>query len=232
MNDREHARIPNAWLGPFEAILWDLDGTLVDSAAATVQALTRALRSLGHAADGIDAHTFVGPRLVDSLQHRGLTALEIDAVRERYRREFLNTGLHELRLFEKVSQVLSDLRRRGIAQAIVSNRLQDVLSQIVEHVGLRTVVAVSIGREGITETKHDVVVAALRHLMIEPSPRVIVIGDRKEDLIVGRELGLTTIGAEWGYGVRSELESNADFLVSSLHSLERLLSPGPAADSI
>jgi phosphoglycolate phosphatase len=212
--------------GSRSAILWDLDGTLVDSASVTVRALRRALESLGHDASGLDPTVLIGPPLSESLRARGLLRDDIESVRAAYLKEFLEWGIGEIRPFPGVVDLLGDVRQEGIAQAVVTNRLSPVLRQIILATALDSFFTVVCGRRNSGETKRDVILIALKHLKTAPSRDIILVGDRQEDVVLGKSFDLKTIAVRWGYSAPDVPHVGADFVASTVEDLRESLRTG------
>lgn len=215
---------PYARLEAIDAILWDLDGTLVDSAGATLSALSLALAGCGHDATWLTAEAVIGPRLVDTLRERGLTDTEIRHVRNRYRTEFGDHALDHIRPFEGIPKLLAALKGAGVPQSIVSNRLQEILDSICKTTGLSELVNAVVGRVAGRDSKVAVVNYAMRRLSIRAGFNVLLIGDRVEDIDIGARLGLRSIGVQWGYARDRELQIYPNCLhVDTVESLGWLL---------
>jgi phosphoglycolate phosphatase-like HAD superfamily hydrolase len=122
----------------------------------------------------------IGPPLSESLRARGLLRDDIEAVRAAYLKEFLEWGIGEIRPFPGVVDLLGDVRREGIAQAVVTNRLSPVVGQIILATALDSFFTVVCGRRNSGETKRDVILIALKHLKIAPSRDIILVVSAKK----------------------------------------------------
>src|SRR5688572_9348814 len=88
------------------AILWDLDGTIADSEAATMAAVAHALDSCGHHDIELSAHQFIGPPLEESLTSLGFSGADIGRIRDAYRVNFLSRQLDAISAFDGIVPVL------------------------------------------------------------------------------------------------------------------------------
>jgi phosphoglycolate phosphatase len=195
---------------PYTAVLFDLDGTLTDSAPGIVSSLSRALDSVGRPQDAGELLRYVGPPLHDTLADLGLGPEETERVVHLYRRLADETDLVENSVFPGMLEVLTDLRAAGIAIALATSKPVQRARRIVEHfriLPLLDVVGGSDDPRGIV-TKADVVAYSLTELAAagHDVSRAVLVGDRVHDVVGAREHGVPTILAAWGYGTPAEAE--------------------------
>jgi phosphoglycolate phosphatase len=77
----------------------------------------------------------------------------------------------------------------------------------------------------VLHTKADVIRDAIQRLDIHPSD-ILMIGDRKFDILGAQELGIDSVGILWGYGDREEMERvNADYIIETISELQSFLLP-------
>ncbi len=206
------------------AVLFDLDGTLTDSAAGIQRSTCEALRRL-NAEDGgarsIPAESelgwIVGPPLRESFAT--LVGEEsADRMVELYLERYDTIGIFENKVYDGVAAALDQLRARGDRLIVATSKRQVDAQRVVEHFGLGGYFDGVYGAQpdGRGAAKDEVLAAAIAGERLEAAPRIVMIGDRRYDALAARAVGIPAIGALWGYGDRAELaEAGADPIIES-----------------
>lgn len=183
---------------PPQLVIFDLDGTLTDSAQGIVSSFRHALGEVGAAVpDGDLAGRIVGPPMHHTLRAMGLGEQAIAA----FRADYTTRGWAMNRLFDGIPALLDDLRAAGIRLAVATSKAEPTAHRILSHFGLDEHFEVIAGAsvDGARATKADVVAYALAQL--EPLPdRVLMVGDRRHDVEGAAEHGIDTVVVGWGYG--------------------------------
>jgi phosphoglycolate phosphatase len=206
------------------AVLFDLDGTLTDSAAGIQRSTREALRRL-NAEDGgarpIPAETelgwIVGPPLRESFATLAGEA-NADRMLELYRERYDTIGIFENKVYDGVAAVLDRLRARGDRLFVATSKRQVDAQRVVERFGLDRFFDGVYGAnsDGRNAEKSTVLAAAIAGGRLEAASRIVMIGDRRYDALGARAVGIAAIGALWGYGDRAELsEAGADPIIAS-----------------
>lgn len=185
------------------AVLFDLDGTLLDSAPDLVATLNH-----------LRASVSLDPLPVDDLRHfvsRGAAGLINagmppcdDETRAEWRAAFLqhyenNSYVHSAP-FEGVEAVLTELGQRGIPWGIVTNKVEYLCLPILEKTGWNLVASVVICGDTVDNIKPhpDPVLAACRGIGVDPQ-QALMVGDDLRDMEAGRRAGTRTAFALYGY---------------------------------
>jgi phosphoglycolate phosphatase len=190
-------------------VLFDLDGTLSDSAPGILAALRYALAANG--VEPLDAHTerdLLGPPFYESLPPLIGGEEKLPAVIEAYRRKYGEGGMFDTEAYDGIRDVLQYLHADcGIQLAVATSKPENYAIPIVEHLGLSEYFATVGGDEldGSLRTKALVIGKVLRRLGITAPDGVVMVGDRAHDVLGAREHGIRCIGAGWGYGMPGEL---------------------------
>ncbi|MGU3499556.1 HAD-IA family hydrolase [Mycobacterium sp. C31M] len=184
-----------------QLVLFDLDGTLTDSADGIVASFRHALTEVGAVVpDGDLVTRIVGPPMHHTLSAMGLGA-RVDEAITAYRADYTTRGWSMNRLFDGIPELLADLERAGVRLAVATSKAQPTAQRILTHFGLDGHFEVIAGAspDGTRAAKADVVAHALAQLAPVPD-RVLMIGDRSHDVEGAAAHGIETVVVDWGYG--------------------------------
>jgi phosphoglycolate phosphatase len=189
-------------------VLFDLDGTLSDSAPGILSALRRAFAD--HDVPPVGPATeraLLGPPFYESLPPI-VGEDKLWPVVESYRGYYAQT-MFEAVPFPGVPELVAALHRSGRRLAVATSKPEHYAVPIVEHLGLARYFASVGGDEldGSLRTKALVIAKVLARLGPPDPNDVIMVGDRSHDVVGAREHGIECLGAGWGYALPRELES-------------------------
>lgn len=192
---------------PLPIVLFDLDGTLTDSAAGIVASYSHVLASLGMHAEEADIRRGIGPPLAQALASLGVPATLMDQAITAYREVFARRGLYDNRVYPGTTEMLEELGRAGTTLGVATSKLDQFARAILEHFRLSEYFTVVSGssRDGARSHKVDVLAHALEELGGPAPSSVALVGDREHDMYAARQLGVWAIGVTWGYGPEDEL---------------------------
>lgn len=209
----------------FPILFFDLDGTIVDSGEGIMRCASHALHHYGIEEDWQQLAKFVGPPLEDSFIEfyafpKEKTKEAVTVFRERYFRK----GIYEQKLYTGVLEFLKKVKDSGHLTAITTSKMEIQAERVVNDIFpmLAPYFDKIYARdmEGVRHTKADVIRHAISDLGITDTSEILMIGDRKYDIIGARECGLKSCGVIFGYGGREELrDAGADYLASSYDEL-------------
>ncbi|MBI3212501.1 MAG: HAD-IA family hydrolase [Mycobacterium sp.] len=187
--------------GAPELVIFDLDGTLTDSAAGIVASFVHALEQIGASVPGGDlAARIVGPPMHLTLSGMGLGE-HADTAMAAYRADYTSRGWAMNAPFDGIPELLADLRARGVRLAVATSKAEPTARRILEHFGLDDHFEVIAGAsvDGSRSAKADVVAHALEQLQPLPDA-VLMVGDRSHDVEGAAAHGIDTVVVGWGYG--------------------------------
>jgi phosphoglycolate phosphatase len=202
----------------FRAVLFDLDGTLVDTAPDIAAAMNRALEefqlhalSRGEIADRIGK----GPRV---LAQRVLAVQDVlldEAARERLLEPLLSAYLDHYsatigshgRLFPHVAETLRELRARGLKLGVVTNALQRPAQVILDRYGIADLIDLVLGGDRVTQRKPhpEPLETACAHFGIDTEDALMV-GDSANDVAAARAAGCEVVCVPYGYNEGQSIE--------------------------
>ena len=198
----------------YKYILLDLDGTLTDSMEGITKSIRYALKHFDiEVCDLNDLRKFVGPPLKESFMHfYHFTETQAEEGIRKYRERFADKGIYENTVYEGVETLLQQLNEA--AEKILNYFHLDAYFKFVGGSGL----------DGSLSHKDEVIRHVLESNDIRDLNRVVMIGDRENDITGAKRTGIDSIGVLYGYGDREELTSaGADRIVTSVEELSRVL---------
>jgi phosphoglycolate phosphatase len=186
-------------------ILFDLDGTVLDSAPGIVGALQQAMIEVGREpADEPTLRRDLGPPPPVIFAANGVPETLIADAVAAYRRHYLDQGLRKAAVYPGVADLLVALRPDYRLATATMKLISTAIPFLAQH-GLSDHFDVVGGAQDLATDK-AAIIAATRVALGEPDPaRMIMVGDRHSDITGGRAHGLRTIAVTWGYGSREEL---------------------------
>ena len=210
-----------------DIFLFDLDGTLTDSGPGIMNSVRHALRHFGiEEEDRARLQRFVGPPLKESfMKFYGFSETQGEEAVEAYREYYREKGIWENKLYPGIKESLEKLREEGCILGIASSKPEILVRQIAEAFGIAPYLTVTAGAtlDGSRVKKGHVIREALKRLEAA-ADRVLMIGDRREDVLGARELGIPCVGAAYGYGEDGELEeAGALFILQEASQVGELL---------
>lgn len=208
--------------GGRRAVLFDLDGTVLDTAPDLLRALNamRARRDLPPLAEsGFRPQVSLGARAMLGYGLPGFAEAG-DGARQTLVREFLDTYQDDLHrhsaLFPGMDALLDALEAQGVAMAIVTNKPEGMAVALLEALRLAPRFPVILGGDSLPERKPHPLPAltACARLGVDPRSAVFV-GDDPRDIDCGRAAGCRTVAVRWGYGDNGDIGSwGADAVIS------------------
>lgn len=206
----------------YELVVFDWDGTLLDSAGAIVRAIQSACRDLGlPPPNDSRARHVIGLGLADAMRHAvpDLAPENYQAMVDRYRHHYLS-GDHELSLFAGVPELLARLQAAGHILAVATGKSRVGLERALDHSGLRPCFSASRCADECHSKPHP---QMLEELMLEfgvAPAATVMIGDTSHDLQMARNAGIDALAVTYGAHPHDHLLEYAPR--ACLHSVSEL----------
>ena len=211
-------------------ILFDYDGTLVDSADIIVEGTIEAFVRCGlPKPDPTKVREGIGHKLVTALKNYLPKDLTIDpnVIAAEYRKWYQekdDEGIHFEPIFEGVHSLLDFLKSEDWLLGIATNKSSRGLFRGLKHHKIEHFFDLIMTSDDFpAKPKPDMAFNAQRALSVEGN-RSIMIGDTVHDIKMGKNAKINTIGVTWGYNTREELyQANADHIINDLDELVKIL---------
>jgi len=222
--------------GGYSAVVFDLDGTLADTAADIREALVRALANEGLPPIDVDSvRLMIGggpPLLVKRALHRLHVNTDDDLVTRLvagFHEEYLAQGNRLSTLFNGVEGTLRTLHAAGIPVGLCSNKPDDLCRMLVRNFSLGEYFDEVLGSGGGLPKKPDPapLLRIISRLGVAPGDTLYV-GDSETDVKTARNAGVPVMLVNYGYTLRSASQLGADAVIESIADL---VQPGPLAKS-
>lgn len=203
-------------------VIFDLDGTLLNTIADLAAAANHALEQAGYPTHSSEAYPYFVGNGVSKLLERVLpedmrSAENVEKLRV-YFKEYYGTNMtRHTRPYEGIQDLLSALRERDINVAVASNKYQTAVDKLVRHY-FPTIewAAIEGQKEGVPVKPDPSIVFEILSKCPTPKSQVLYVGDSGVDMDTARRAGVTSIGVTWGFRPEKELRSHfADNIVSA-----------------
>ena len=209
--------------------LFDLDGTLIDSAPGIHASINHALTALGLAPLPVaQLPQWIGPPLRESFARVLPDAAAVETAITRYREHYAAQGWAAHRVYPGIPELLRQLVDGGAQLAIVTSKVERYARQIVQatHWGQHFHAVYGVGAASAHSEKAAQVAQALRDFAVSAADAAML-GDRHYDIAGARANGVQALGALWGYGTRAELlDAGADAVFATPAALAQWATSG------
>lgn len=209
------------------AVLFDLDGTLLDSIELILNSARHAFRDReGLVPDDAEWRALIGMPLNASFRRYARDEADVDALLAKYREYQLANHDKLVKCYDEVVETVDFIRAAGHPVAIVTSKTTTMTQRGLDVSGLAQHFDTIIGCDVCERHKPDPqpVQIALDRLGYQPDEAVFV-GDSVYDMLAGNAAGVTTIAALWGPFTRDDLvASEPDYFLERIRDLPRLLS--------
>lgn len=211
-----------------KAILFDLDGTLIDSSEGITKSTQYALAHYGIIENDLSKfYKFIGPPLVASFKKYydfpEEQAVEAVAV---YRERYNKIGLFECSLYPGVRECIEKLKAQGYLIGMASSKPEVSCRRILEHFGILELFDDVVGAtfDGRIDTKEEVLNEVMRRWSDVPKDEMCLIGDTMFDVEGANQVGIRTVAVTFGFGnVQEMVEAGAVAVCDDMEELPEIV---------
>lgn len=211
-------------LNMYTTFLFDLDGTVTDPKKGIVNSVLYALEKVGieelHVSE---LDSFIGPPIQQSFVERyNMNEGEVERAVFYFREYLKQRGLLENSVYEGIPNLLKQLKDTGNRLFIATSKPTIFARQVIEHFQLTNYFEDIIGSNlnGTRIKKEEIIAHILQQNEGLNKEEVVMIGDRKHDIIGANHNGIASIGVLYGYGSENELiEVSATYIAKDIEEL-------------
>ena len=206
----------------------DLDGTITNPAEGITKCFEYALNYFGiEVEDRADLEQFIGPPLRQSFKEGfGFDEEKATEAIAKYRERFIPTGKFENQVYDGMEDALQRLKEAGKVLIVATSKPEYLAVQILEHFGLDGYfddICGSCDDQNRNE-KDEVIRYVLEKHDITDLDDVLMVGDRKFDVIGAGKCGLKCMGVLYGFGDREELEAaGAAYIAETVEEMAQMI---------
>ncbi len=208
----------------YEAALFDLDGTLIDSGEGITNSAAYSLRKFGiEIKDKRELYRFIGPPLHESYENfYGFSKEKVKTAVEYYREYYREKGIFENQIYEGVEDLLKTLYDAGKTLIVATSKPKLFAEQILNYLDLAKyfICIAGANMDGTMTKKAEVIQCGLTTADVSDFSKAVMIGDREHDILGAKAVGMDSVGVLYGYGDYEELKNaGADYIVEKAQDI-------------
>jgi len=200
----------------YDAILFDLDGTLVDSSEGILNAAKETMMELEmEPLSDEEIRSCIGPPIGETLgKMAGFTESDKKRFYEVFRPAYRDKYLFQCSLYPGMVSLLEDFRGQGLRLGIATNKRDDSTRLLLDYLRIADLFDVVVAQDrNQVRSKSDMILDALLILGIDKN-QAVMIGDTQSDLDAAKGAGVNFIGVRYGFGFKESMVSGYEFVDS------------------
>lgn len=212
----------------YKYILFDLDGTVIDSSLGITNSWMHALRRMGIEVPAREElYKYIGPPIFQVLEkYYGMSPSDAERGVEYYREYYRDDGIFEIEVYPGMAELLSSLKNAGKKIILATCKPEEFAKRIIAHIGFDEYFTFIAGStlDRTRQKKSDIIRYALDELSVSDMSDCLMVGDRDVDITGAAALGIDGCGVLHGFGSEDELwNAGAKFVVKDSFELRSLL---------
>ncbi|MED1510390.1 HAD family hydrolase [Bacillus proteolyticus] len=209
----------------YKTFLFDLDGTLTDPKEGIINSVLYALEKIGIEEVNIsELDSFIGPPIQQSfVDSYNMNEIEVERAVFYFREYLKQSGLLENKVYDGITTLLQELKDAGNRLFVATSKPTVFAKQVIEHFQLTTFFEEIVGSnlDGTRIKKEEIIAHILQTNEELKKEEMVMIGDRKHDVIGANSNGIASIGVLYGYGSEIELsDAGAIHIVKDVEELQ------------
>ncbi len=193
----------------YDLVIFDLDGTLLDTTEGVLASVKHTIDKMGFAPqpDAVLA-SFIGPPIQDSFAKLyGLEGPILQEIAGVFRTQYSTVDLLKAAPYEGIFELLSAIRAGGARNAVATYKREDYAVKLLCHYGFDRHMAVMHGGDHENKLKkRDIIELCIKESGVTDRSRIVMVGDTLHDAIGAAEIGVDFIGVTFGFGFKSEAD--------------------------
>ena len=211
----------------YKYIIFDLDGTLLDTSEGLVKSIDYTLDIMGYPQiSDEEKYSFIGPPIKDSLKNKfNLSEEDADFSTNVFRDRYKNYNLYEAKLYDGITELLELLKFNNINMSVATYKREDCAISLLEYFKLKKYFGIIKGADYLNKmSKVDIIEACLIYKNISKN-QTLIIGDSESDYIYSKKISIDFLGVTYGFGFKKENINNYKniTLVDSVYEIETFL---------
>jgi HAD superfamily hydrolase (TIGR01509 family) len=205
-------------------IIFDLDGTLIDSSSGVIEAVNYSLLMVGEAEQSPEViKSFIGYPL--SQMYRTFSSTAVDELYRHFQHKAAETVVESAEMLPGVEKTLTVLHDSKYRLAVASTKVRSHIDGILDKFNWRGLFAACAGADEVRQVKPDPEILRLTLQRLGATPQdTVAIGDTVNDVLAARAIPMQVVAVDSPYGDRRKvLSAGPDFLIKRLADLESLL---------
>ncbi|KAA6320328.1 Phosphoglycolate phosphatase [termite gut metagenome] len=209
-----------------QLVIFDLDGTLLNTIADLAQSTNHALRQLGFPIHTEEAYNFMVGNGINKLFERALpederTETNVLRIRTAFIPYYDKHNVDNTHPYPGIVELLQTLQEEGKMIGVASNKYHAATLKLISHYFPEVSFTAVLGqREGIAPKPNPAIVYAIMKMAKTSKDKVLYVGDSGVDMQTAKNSGVTSCGVTWGFRPRSELEEfHPDFMVDNAQEI-------------
>ncbi len=211
----------------FKHIFFDMDGTLADTGDGIIESVGYTLKHLGINVNETKMRAFIGPPLKTAfINEYAMSDDEAENAVSIFRKYYAENAVLKVSLFSGVKDTLETLAERGYSLYVATSKPTPFAVKISEYLNISRYFTDIVGSstDNTRSKKYEVIQYLLDSRKIRNISEVVMVGDRCEDVIGARTVGINTIGVLYGYGTKEELLSEKPLtVINTISELTEIL---------
>ena len=213
----------------YDVVLWDFDGTLVDTSEGIFESLRIAFTRMGQPVPEVPMlRKFIGPPMQYSFQtFLDFTLEQAEEGVLRFREDYETRGIYNARVYDGIKELNMQLRSEGVRIGVATLKPEQMAKLLLAHFGLDALVDVCVGTGGDESsdiTKAGIILEAMQRLGCRDKSRSVLIGDTIYDAVGAKESGIDFVAAAYGFGIDEERDRpNSIGIAHDAEEISRIL---------
>ena len=215
-------------IAKYKAVLFDFDGTLVDTSEGVFNSILYSLEHFGiKETDMSRLDYFVGPPLWHSFMHQyNVDNVTADEMVEKYREHYKVTGLYQSKLYDGMEEALKTLYDNGVKIAVASSKPEVFITELLNKFNVMKYFSFisAITFKEKNADKKIIIENAVKGLGLKMTDGILMVGDRHFDIVGANQNNIDSVGVLYGFGSKEEFEeAGATYTIETPSELKNIV---------